>query len=234
MSERADNINRLRLAEHQFRLACTVNLAVSNEVQTLDVPIEWTFGKHRVRYEDFGLRQDQAEIAACLLEFTATLVLTSTIRDVIVSLFENPKEHANADVVAAYQISRLLRNAFAHSMTSPKWSIDADCQNRTFAIGSIISLETTNLNGQPLYWRHYGGPLAIFRFCRFVRESLLQDPVDPNRIKPQVPKLECYQVGRLIARRVDELPPNVDAIRVGAEPVNLGEGYFLVPSSKPR
>lgn len=137
MSERADHINRLRLAEHQFRLACTVNLAVSNEVQTLDVPIEWTFGKHRVRYEDFGLRQDQAEVAACFLEFIATLVLTSTIRDVIVSLFENPKEHSNTDVVAAYQISRLLRNAFAHSMTSPKWSIDADCQNRTFAIGSI-------------------------------------------------------------------------------------------------
>ena len=91
MSERADHINRLRLAEHQFRLACTVNLAASNEIQTLDVPVEWTFGRHRVRYEDFGLRQDQAEIAACLLEFTATLVLTSTIRDVIVSLFENPK-----------------------------------------------------------------------------------------------------------------------------------------------
>lgn len=55
MNERTDGINRLRLAEHQFRLACTVNLAASNEVQTLDVPIEWTFGKHRVHYEEFGL-----------------------------------------------------------------------------------------------------------------------------------------------------------------------------------
>lgn len=186
-----------------------------------------------VRYEDFGLRQDQAEIAASLLEFTSTLVLASAIRDVIVSLFENPKAHSNAEVVAAYQISRLLRNAFAHSMTSPKWSIDADCQNRTFAIASIISLDTTHLNDRRLHWRHYGGPLAIFRFCRFIRESMLQDPVDPNRIKPQAPKLECYQVGRLVARRIDEIPSNVDVIRVGAESVNLGDGYFLVPSSRP-
>lgn len=166
------------------------------------------------------------------MESTATLALASTIRDVIVSSFETPKEHANGDVVAAYQISRLLRNAFAHSMMSPKWSIDADCQNRTFEIGSIISLDTTNLNGQPLHWRHYGGPLAIFHFCRFVRESLLRDPIDPNRIKPQAPKLGCYQVGRLIARRIDDLPPTADAILVGAQPVDLGDGYILVPSSK--
>jgi hypothetical protein len=58
MDNREQHVNRLKLAEQQFRLACTVHLAVANAVQTLDVPVEWTFGKHRVSYEDFGLRPD--------------------------------------------------------------------------------------------------------------------------------------------------------------------------------
>jgi hypothetical protein len=60
MDDRETLVKKLMLAEQQFRLACTVNLAVANNVQTLDVPVEWTFGKHRVSYEDFGLRPDQA------------------------------------------------------------------------------------------------------------------------------------------------------------------------------
>lgn len=42
----AAGLNRIKLAEQQFRLACTVHLVV-NGVQILDVPVEWSFGKHR-------------------------------------------------------------------------------------------------------------------------------------------------------------------------------------------
>jgi hypothetical protein len=62
MDDRETLVKKLMLAEQQFRLACTVNLAVENNVQTLDVPVEWSFGKHRVSYEEFGLRPDQAEV----------------------------------------------------------------------------------------------------------------------------------------------------------------------------
>lgn len=79
-----DLVGKLRVAEHQFRLACTVNFAVANRAQTLDVPVEWVFGRHRVSYRDFGLRWDQAEWAAVQLEMTATCVLAGAIRDVIV------------------------------------------------------------------------------------------------------------------------------------------------------
>lgn len=229
MNRRDQHLNRLRLAEQQFRLACTVHLAVANEAQTLDVPVEWTFGTHRVFYEDFGLRPDQAPGAALHLEMTATFVMASVIRDAIVALFENPKSHTDARVADSYQISRLVRNAFAHSMLYPVWSIDDDCRDRTFAIESVIALQTAGLHGTFLEWKHYGGPLAIFYFGRFVRGVLLGDPVDPHRQKPTFPKIVCYQQGRLIARRLrnaSEAPPEALKLPAG-KALKLGHGHWL-------
>jgi len=117
---RDEVVGKLRLAEHQFRLACTVNLAVTDGVQTLDVPVEWRFGRHRVGYLDFGLREDQAAWAAVQLEMTATCVLAGAIRDAIVTTFRDPKGHECPNVVNAYKISRHIRNAFSHSMVSAR------------------------------------------------------------------------------------------------------------------
>jgi hypothetical protein len=237
MLTRDEALGGLKLAEHQFRLACTVHLAVANGVQTLDVPVEWTFGRHRVLYEDFGLRKDQADWAAAQLENTATFVVASAVRDAICVMFANPKAHQNPDVVSAYQISRMLRNAFSHSMLFPKWSIDPDCAKRTFAIGEIISLDTTNLNDTYVKWQDYRGPLAIFHFGRFVREELLGDKVDPNRRKPDYPTVKNYQQGRLILRQIDTLPP--DAMMVASagpdEKLHLGDGHYVIvaPESDP-
>ena len=227
--DREKHVNRIKLAEHQFRLACTVHLAVINEAQTLDVPVKWSFGKHIVSFEDFGLRRDQAPQAAHALEETAMLVLASAIRDAIVAQFPNPKSHTDVRVVAAYQISRMIRNAFAHSMIDPVWSIDADCADRTFAIDGVISLRTTDLHGRRIGWPDYGGPLAIFHFGRFVREVLLQDPVDPNRKLPDYPSIHSYQMGRMVLRKVDELPTGLaEVARAGAgESIDPGGGYLI-------
>jgi hypothetical protein len=227
--EKEAHVNRIRIAEQQFRLACTVHLAVVNNVQTLDTPVEWTFGRHRVSYQDFSLRRDQAPLAAHALEETAMLALASSVRDAIIALFPNPKAHANPQVIAAYQISRMIRNAFAHSIVDPVWSIDADCSDKTFAIDDVISLSTAGLHGKRIDWLDYGGPLAIFHFGRFVREVLLQDPVNPNREKPDYPSIESYQMGRLILRKVDELPTRlVEVARAGpGEKIDLGGGYFI-------
>ncbi|WP_157235150.1 hypothetical protein [Methylosinus sp. LW4] len=226
MDDQEALLKKLILAEQQFRLACTVNLAVTNNVQSLDVPVEWSFGKHTVSYEDFGLRIDQAEVVAPLLEMTATFVVAGAIRDAVAGYFPNPKAHNDSNVVSAYQISRMLRNAFSHSMLSPKWSIDDDCKNRVFNIEDVISLDTSKLHGQFASWRDYGGPLAIFKFGRYVRENILGKTVDPNRQKPPFPTIECYQQGRLIARRVDVMPP--DAVEIAAgETLVLGNGHFI-------
>lgn len=221
-------VGRLRMAEQQFRLACTVNLAVANQVQPLDVPVEWVFGRHGVSCRDFGLRRDQAEYAAPQLEMTATLVMASAIRDVIVEAFPCPKNHANPNVVSAYQISRLIRNAFSHSVVQPRWSIDTDCRKR-FGIEQVIRLDATALDGAFVQWRHYGGPLAIFYFGRYVRERLLDDLISPDREIPPPPTLECYQQGRLILRRVESLPE--DAVKVASagcgEFLDIGDGHRI-------
>ena len=229
VENREEYLNRLKLAEHQFRLACTIHPAVTNGVQTLDVPVEWTFGRHRVSYEDFGLRPDQADWAALQLETTATFVLTGAIREALVNFFHDPKNHSDPDVTSAYQISRLIRNAFSHSMMRPKWSIDSDCKDRVFAINQIISLDTAGLHDKALDWRDYGGPLAIFHFGRFVRETLLNDRIDPACRKPDYPSVQCYQQGRLVLRRIDELPAGcAEVARAGpGETLALGDGHVI-------
>jgi hypothetical protein len=233
MDERDQHLNRLKLAEQQFRLACTVNLAVTNYVQTLDVPVLWTFGRHKVSYEDFGLRKDQAEGAASQLEMTATFVIAAAIRDAIVALFETPKSHNDQRVVAAYQISRIIRNAFAHSMIYPRWSIDNDCRDKVFEIADVIKLDTHGLSDRPLDWRHYGGPLAMFHFGRFVRIDLLGDQIDPKRQKPPYPTVENYQQGRLVMRKIDQLPDGVVPLQLTpGESRDLGDGWSITALPK--
>lgn len=238
--EKEKSLKCLILAEQQFRLACTVNLAVCNQVQTLDVPVKWSFGKHIVSYEDFGLRPDQADYAASQLEMTATFVLVSAIRDALITFFPNPQTNNNQDVVSAYQISRMIRNAFAHNVVTPKWSIDKDCQNKIYEIKDIITLNTENLNNTYLEWPHYGGLLAIFYFGRYVRETLLGNKIDPDRKKPAFPKLECYQQGRLVLTKKDglektsEIAEAIPVIEVSSASgsVHLGNDHWVVPIKK--
>jgi hypothetical protein len=220
--------NNLRIAEQQFRLACTVNLAVTNGVQTLDVPIEWTFGRHRVSYQEFGLRRDQANDIAVHLEMTSMMVSVGAIRDAIVGQFSDPKSQSDDPVRNAYQISRLLRNAFSHNMIWPKWSIDKDTKDQVFGVSEVISLNTAGLHGKYVEWHDYGGPLAIFRFGRFVRESLLGDKVDPNRQLPSEPTVKCYQQGRLLMRQIEKLPEGVKPVTLHAgRRLDLGNCHFI-------
>ena len=51
MSELEKQIGNLFTAELQFRLASAVRLAVTGNRQPLDLPMEWTHGRHRVRYK---------------------------------------------------------------------------------------------------------------------------------------------------------------------------------------
>jgi hypothetical protein len=206
VSEPGENeihINRLRQAEQQFRLAATVNLAVTFGVQSLDVPIEWTYEKFRVSHQDFGLRQDQAEYAAAQLEWTTVFIIAGAVRDALIHRFGDPKNDANQYVIPAYQFSRMLRNAFSHNMLRPVWSIDKDCSDKEYRIGELLSWRTHGLNGRPVEWSHFGGPLAMFHFVRFVRVDLLGAEIDPNRQPPPEPKMKVWQQGRLVARKLD-------------------------------
>jgi hypothetical protein len=234
MSEPQEQIDCLFAAELQFRLASAVRLATTLKSQPVDLPMEWTHGQHRIEYAEIALRQDQAEFAACFLHRSATYLMAVAIKDAIRAVAPDPKNSPDSDVRAAYQIARLIRNAFAHAPFAPTWSIDPDCQAKVFSIPDLITLDTTGLQGTPFDWRHYGGPLALFRLCRFVRIKVLKDPVAPRKVLP-VPRNVLYQQGDLILKKIDQIPP--DAVPVDIDPlpdggIPLGGGHVLYPADK--
>jgi len=167
MSDREMHKQNLFIAELQFRLASAVRLAATGNRQPLDLPMEWTHGDHRVQHEEIALRQDQADYAACFLHRSTTYLMAVAMKDAIRAVVPDPKSATDSDVRAAYQIARLIRNAFAHAPFSPTWSVDPDCRNTIFTVRDLITLDTTDLQGTSFDWRHYGGPLALFRLCQF-------------------------------------------------------------------
>jgi hypothetical protein len=204
MSVTEDHIGRLFAAELQFRLASAVRLAVTAGDQPLDLPILWSHGRHVVGHKEVALRADQADFAAEGLQRTATFLMAVVIRDAIVATVPKPKDDPRPDVRSAYQISRLIRNAFAHGPIVPNWSIDADCRDKKFAVGEIIVLDTTDLHSKPFDWRHYGGPLALLKLCQFTRFQILGDiGRKPSDREIDLPKVTYYQQGSLVLRKLD-------------------------------
>lgn len=229
VSEREKQIRILFTAELQFRLASAVRLATTFEVQPLDLPSEWIHGRQRVTYEEIALRPDQAEYASCFLQKSATFLLAVAIKDAIRSVVHDPKTAADPNVRGAYQIARLIRNAFSHAPFSPRWSIDEDCRDQVFAVAGVISLDTTGLDGIDFDWRQYGGPLALLQLCRWVRFEILNDEWRQRRPFPPPEKIITQQ-GDLILTKIDSLPPNLVEVEVERLPdggVPLGGGHVL-------
>jgi hypothetical protein len=228
MDQRDKLITALKLAEQQFRLACTVNLAVFHNEQTLDVPIVWRYGDHAVSYKDFGLRHDQALLAASLMENRSLYVLAKAIQDAIGGLIDSA-DNADPSVEASFQIATILRNSFAHSMIFPVWKINQKTQkDRIYEVHKVIKIDTTGLHGKSLSRQAYGGPLALFYLGRHVRCNLLNDPIDPNRVEPPFPNRPCYKVGLTTIRSVDEVLEGTHLQHFGAEEaIDLGGGHTL-------
>lgn len=234
MTERQKHIDQLFTAEIQFRFAAAVRVATTMQVQPLDLPMKWIHGQHRVTYEEVALRQDQADFAACHIQRSATYLMAVSMKDAIRAVVPDPKTSADANVRSAYQIARLTRNAFAHAPFSPVWSIDPDCRNMVFSVPDIISLDTTNIHGAAFDWHQYGGLLAMFRLCQFVRIQILQDDVTPRMVVP-IPKERYVQQGDLILRYIDKLPEDAVEVTIWDAAdgrIPLGDGHFLEPSNK--
>lgn len=244
ISDPERHIQYLFAAELQFRLASAVHLAVTVHRQPLDLPMVWGHGEHQVRYEEIALRQDQADFAASILKRSATYLMAVAMKDAIRAAVPNPKSSPDPNVRGAYQIARLIRNAFAHAPLSPTWSIDADCRDTTFVVGDLIRLDTNGLHGKAFDWRRYGGPLALFRLCRFVRTEILKDQA-PGRKAVPIPHRIIYQLGDMIFEQIDAVPSDALSIDVKGLPgggvdvkklpdggLDLGDGYVLYPQRK--
>lgn len=211
MNKAEDHSYYLQIAELQFRLASAVRLATSSKKQPLVLPMDWTHGEHRVKYHEIALRQDQADFAAWNLHQSATFLMAVAIKDAIKSVVEDPKTSKVENIRSAYEISRLIRNAFAHAPFHPTWSIDPDCRDKIFTIKDIITLDTTELQDKTFNWRHYGGPLALFRLCQYVRYEILRDTKKPRVVIP-FQKEYLLQQGNLIIERVKEIPKGAKKI----------------------
>lgn len=207
MSDIATHVRLLKSAELQFRLASAVRLATSTKRQPLDLPKIWSHGKHIIEYEEIALTPEEADYAACGLHRAATYLMAAQIREAIASVVYDAKNHHDSDVQSAYQIARLVRNAFAHHPLCPTWSIDHDCRDCIFVVRDIITLNTTHLHNKRLDWRDYGGPLALLRLSQFVRSQILhEDAAIIPAIKPargiSTPSVEYYQQGNFILERL--------------------------------
>lgn len=222
-------IAQLFAAELQFRLASAVRLATTMEKQPLDLPTEWVHGKHRVKYNEVALRQDQADYAAWHLRQSATFLMATEIKNAIVAAVPNPINHKDKNISNAFQIARFIRNAFTHHPFRPIWSIEKKYQGQKFIVTDIIELDTTDLHDKPFDWRHYGGPLAILRLSHFVRFEILKDtakrPVDRILAKP---KNEYIQQGGLILKKVRKIPKGAKRINIKGKTFDLGGGHKLV------
>jgi hypothetical protein len=153
------------------------------------------------------------------------------MKDAIRMAVVDPKNHGDDAIRSAYQISRLIRNAFAHAPFNPVWSIDPDCRDHIFAVRDILSLDTTGLHGQRFDWRHYGGPLALLRLSEFVRMEILKDHESPSPVVP-MPQKVYVQQGDLILMKVNEIPPGavkVDVEKLPEGGLPLGDGHVLYP-----
>jgi len=234
MNEHDKHIAELVTAELQFHLASAVRLASTRNVQPLDLPVEWTYGQHDVKYEEVALCPDQADYAACFLHRSATFLMAAAMKDAIRAVVPDAKTATDTAVRSAYQIARLIRNAFAHAPFAATWSIDPDCRDKVFAVPDIIALKTTGLHGNVFDWRHYGGPLALLRLCRFVRIEILKDEALPRKVAP-IPRTVSYQIGDLVLTPRDGLPR--DAVRLEVERladggIPLPGGYVVRPVGK--
>lgn len=205
MSDREKHISLLFASELQFRLATAVRLATTLETQPLDFPKEWSHGNHKVSYKEIALRKDQADNAAFYLHNSATFLMAVAIKDAIKAVVSDPKNAPEQNTRDAYQIARLIRNAFAHSPFLPVWSIDSDCRDRVFQVQDIIELNTTNIDATAFDWRHYGGPLAILKLCQYVRFEILKDTNRrPEDREMEEPGNVIYQQGDLILRKISD------------------------------
>jgi hypothetical protein len=234
MSDIALQIQYVRLAELQFRLASAVRVASTFKTQPRDLPIEWSHGKHSVRYDEIALSEDDTDYAAWSMHRSATFLMAVAMKDAIRVAVHDPKTESNTDVQSAYQIARLIRNAFAHAPFDPVWSLDVDCRDRVFVVREIIQLDTTGLHGQRFDWRHYGGPLALLRLSQFVRTEILKDSEPPSRVIP-IPEKVYVQQGDLILKKVREIA--ADAVPIKVEPLPdgglpLGGGHVVYPDSE--
>ncbi len=128
---------------------------------------QFAFGPHRAEGAELSLTSEQEEVAFSLLEYCATYVAVLQVHSVLERIYEDPFKIPEPDIQAAFQIARLIRNAFSHNPFLPVWQFGEQYENKQYIVPGVVSLSTTGLRGQFLEREHRGGPLAVLRLLEF-------------------------------------------------------------------
>ena len=217
-----EHIALLKRAELQFRLMIAVRTASTLGKLPLQVPVLFTFGRQSVTSADLALTREEADEGAAILEHTTTYTLAVQIYQAMKDVLVKPREHTNQEVRHAFEIARLIRNAYAHQPFDPHWAVDPECWPKTFEVSGIARIDTTTLPGQPVRWEHYGGMLALFRLSQYVRSVIL--PTEPVKVRrtcdsdspikalPTKPG-DVIQQGRVLVVKLGQIPDGYEPVR---------------------
>lgn len=150
-------------AKAHFKLVYGLT-ATKPSIQYLD---EFAFGKHHLRGDALSLTKEEEVHAFAMLEHTGTYLAAIQVHTVLEALHQpDPFMIADAAIADAFQIARLIRNAFAHNPFAPHWEVKGKWR-RVYDVPRVIHLDATNLDGSNVRREHYGGPLAILVFLEF-------------------------------------------------------------------
>jgi len=153
----------LHIASIHFRLAFGLT-ATRPKVHYLG---QFSWGHHVAHYEELALTREDEKRAFAALEDSATYVSAVQVHTALKSVHDDPFHIREADVASAFQISRLIRNAFAHNPFNPVWDVRDPWKNRRFVVPDVIMLDTAGLDGVPVRRQDYGGPIAILRLIDY-------------------------------------------------------------------
>jgi hypothetical protein len=229
-SIREEYIESLRLVELQLQLTISVRLACSLHNQPLMVPDLWIYGQNQLEGCEIQLTPDSADIAATLLEHTVTHVLCIHALEAIKRAIDNVWDHLDKNIVAAHQICRLIRNAYAHNPHMPVWRIDKKSRNKIYEIMGVIQLNTEKLEGQKIKWQHYGGIIALWNLSHWVRVNILKDANKIVILKDTYTPSGITQQGRLIVKWLDKTSSEANDIPLDKIVEIAGKRYLVIGS----
>ena len=171
--ERSHYISLIEDAQKLFKLSLAVNGTCASTKQDAFTYLDtFSYFKHTVNRDDLYLDPDDEKLAAAAFEHCAIYVLAVQMDTILGEVFTDRFRHPDSDICSAAWISRLIRNAFAHSPLDPIWQTYSECDNKIYKVKDIITLETAGLNEVRVVRQHYGGPIAILKLSEFVKTEV--------------------------------------------------------------
>jgi hypothetical protein len=136
--------SRILLLNAKMHLKLVLGLtATRRHVNYLET---FSFGQHVAHRDELALTTEQEEHAFAALEHCAPYLAAVQVHTILESIHTDPFKISESEIAAAFQIARLIRNAFARNPFEPIWEIRDTGKDHTFSVPSVITLNTTQAN----------------------------------------------------------------------------------------